>query len=154
MIKHLGVLTAMLTGLWGAPPALSQSLPSVDDLTAEQPQTAPTIRVGTKEIPPFVSLNPSTLPYGYSVDLWHAIADDLDRQTEWVTYNSVSDLLDGLKTGEIDFAIAGISITAQRESQGLDFSYPFYQSGLQLMVPKPDTTIVSQIGRASCRERV
>lgn len=143
MIKHLGVLTAMLTGLWVAPPALSQSLPSVDDLAAEQPQTAPTIRVGTKEIPPFVSLNPSTLPYGYSVDLWHAIADDLDRQTEWVTYNSVSDLLDGLKTGEIDFAIAGISITAQRESQGLDFSYPFYQSGLQLMVPKPDTTIVS-----------
>ena len=35
MIKHLGVLTAMLTGLWVAPPALSQSLPSVDDLAAE-----------------------------------------------------------------------------------------------------------------------
>ncbi|MEO0396519.1 MAG: ABC transporter substrate-binding protein, partial [Cyanobacteria bacterium P01_A01_bin.137] len=70
----------MLTGLWGAP-VLSQSLPSVDT----QPQTEQTIRVGTKEIPPFVSLEPSTLPYGYSADLWHAIADDLDIQTEWVT---------------------------------------------------------------------
>ncbi|MEM7065908.1 MAG: transporter substrate-binding domain-containing protein [Cyanobacteria bacterium P01_B01_bin.77] len=101
------------------------------------------LRVGTKELPPFVSIKPSTLPYGYSIDLWQAIADDLNIQTEWVTYPSVSALLAGVQTGEVDVAIAGISITAQRESQGLDFSYPFYQSGLQLMVPKSENTVTN-----------
>ncbi|MEO0869447.1 MAG: transporter substrate-binding domain-containing protein, partial [Cyanobacteria bacterium J06642_11] len=64
----------------------------------------------------------------------------LDLETEWITYQSVSDLLAGVQTGEIDVAIAGISVTAQREAQGLDFSYPFYQSGLQLLVKRPTST--------------
>ena len=90
-------------------------------------------KVGTKEIFPFVFLD-EEVPYGYSVDLWNQIARDLDIQTEWIRYESVADMLAGLTAGEVDAAIAGISITAEREAQGFDFSYPFYRSGLQIMV--------------------
>jgi len=101
---------------------------SLDAPTARQ-----NLRIGTKEIVPFVFLD-DEVPYGYSVELWNRMADDLGFQTEWVRYGSVSELLDGLLAGQVDAAIAGISITAKRESQGIDFSYPFYRSGLQLMV--------------------
>ncbi|MEL6903088.1 MAG: transporter substrate-binding domain-containing protein [Cyanobacteria bacterium J06606_4] len=90
------------------------------------------LRVGTKEIFPFVFLE-NKMPYGYSIELWEEIASDLNIQTEWVRYQSVADMLSGLTEGEVDAAIAGISITAEREAKGFDFSYPFFRSGLQLM---------------------
>ncbi|ESA35280.1 amino acid abc transporter substrate-binding paat family [Leptolyngbya sp. Heron Island J] len=144
MIRHLGALIATTVGLWLTPSsALGQSTQTWDALPVRQTQPELAIRVGTKELPPFISIEPSASPYGYSADLWQTIADDLALQTEWVTYPSVSDLLTGLENGEVDVAIAGISITAQREAAGFDFSYPFYQSGLQLMVPKPETTAIT-----------
>ncbi len=95
------------------------------------------IKVGTKEIVPFVSLEENESPYGYSIEFWDKIASDLELETEWVRYDSVADLLAGLANGEVDAAIAGISITSSREAQGFDFSYSFYRSGLQLMVRSP-----------------
>jgi len=98
-----------------------------------QPEDSQTLKIGTKEILPFVFLE-EQVPYGYSVEVWNEIAHDSGFATEWVQYDSVQSMLDGLIAGEIDAAMAGISITAERESAGIDFSYPFYRSGLQLMV--------------------
>lgn len=111
-------------------PQVSEPLPTL------APQK---MRVGTKEIVPFVFLD-EQVPYGYSIEVWAQIANDFNIETEWVQYDTVSEMLDGVKSGEVDAAIAGISITAQREAQGLDFSYPFYRSGLQLMARSPDAT--------------
>lgn len=102
--------------------------------SAEQVESKQNLKVGTKEIVPFVFLDDEA-PYGYSIELWSEVARDLNLATEWVRYDSVSDMLAGLEAGEIDVAIAGISITAAREADSIDFSYPFYRSGLQLMVP-------------------
>ncbi|MEO0769470.1 MAG: transporter substrate-binding domain-containing protein [Cyanobacteria bacterium J06649_4] len=112
--------------------------PEVSEEVASETMTE-TLKVGTKEILPFVFLD-ETDPYGYSIEVWREIASDLDIETEWVLYESVPEMLAGIETGEIDAAIAGISITAEREAQGLDFSYPFYRSGLQLMVRSPEAT--------------
>jgi len=96
------------------------------------------LKVGTKEILPFVFLDEEK-PYGYSIEVWSEIANDLDVQTQWVRYESVPEMLAAVEAGEVDAAIAGISITAERE-ESLDFSYPFYRSGLQIMVRSPDAT--------------
>ena len=129
-----------------APVVYAEQLDSTDvRLEAESPEQ---IRVGTKEIVPFVFLD-DEVPYGFSIELWNRVADDLGFQTEWVRYESVSEMLAGLSAGQIDTAIAGISITARRESQGIDFTYPFYRSGLQLMVraesSNPLTLMVSSL---------
>lgn len=106
---------------------------------------AETIRVGTKEIVPFVFLDDER-PYGFSVELWNRMADDLGLQTEWVRYDTVGEMLDALLAGQIDTAIAGISITAEREARSIDFTYPFYRSGLQIMVRTESTNpIVSMV---------
>ncbi len=106
---------------------------NLDALAIPRNPTPQSIKVGTKEIVPFVFLD-DEVPYGYSVELWNRMADDLGFQTEWVRYESVGEMLAALSEGEVDTAIAGISITAKRESRGIDFSYPFYRSGLQIMV--------------------
>lgn len=120
-----------------APSATSSSEQSAiqQDVTSsnEQAESVQTLKVGTKEILPFVFLEDS-VPYGYSIEVWNEIARDLGFETEWVRYDSVQSMLDGLSAGEIDAATAGISITAEREAAAIDFSYPFYRSGLQLMV--------------------
>ena len=95
-----------------------------------------TLKVGVSEIVPLVFLE-SENPYGYEIDLWNQVADDLSLQTEWVAYESFSEMLSDLSAGELDGAIAGISITAEREADAFDFSYPSYRSGLQLMMRSP-----------------
>ncbi|GAB4133085.1 MAG: transporter substrate-binding domain-containing protein [Cyanobacteria bacterium J069] len=92
------------------------------------------LRVGVKPIEPFVFAAEPGPPTGYSVDLWGAIAPQILAQTQYLVYDTTPDLLDALLQGEVDVAIAGISITAEREANRLDFSQPIYPAGLQLLV--------------------
>lgn len=114
--------------------ALSLSInKAVGQAIAPSETFAKTFRVGTSEIEPFVSLEDAT-PYGYDIELWTQVASKLDIQTEWVPYESFSEMMDDLSAGDLDAAVAGISITSAREAKGFDFSYPTYRSGLQLMM--------------------
>ncbi|MEM9906345.1 MAG: transporter substrate-binding domain-containing protein [Cyanobacteria bacterium P01_D01_bin.44] len=151
-MKRLGIGIALCLGMAGAV-ALGQSvslLAQEIDLPAN-PKSV--VKVGTNEIQPFVFLPKSDggsveeLPYGYTIDLWQTIADELDVKTEWVRYDSVGQTLDALLAGEIDVAAAGISITSAREAYGIDFSYPFYQAGLQLMVTVDKPNFLQKLGR-------
>jgi len=107
--------------------------------TQSTPTPAPTpversLRVGVKPIEPFVFAPEQGNPTGYSIDLWTAIAPQINAQTQYVVYDTTPELLDALRRGEVDVAIAGISISARREATGLDFSHPVYEAGLELLV--------------------
>lgn len=92
------------------------------------------LRVGVNPIEPFVFAPDQGNPTGYSIDLWVAIAPQIKAQTQYVVYETTPALLDALRRGDVDVAIAGISVTADREATGLDFSHPIYEAGLQLVV--------------------
>jgi polar amino acid transport system substrate-binding protein len=93
------------------------------------------IRVGIKTLEPFVFIDEDGQPSGFSIDLWNAIAADLGIQYEWVTAATVNELITDLRSGKIDVAIAGISMTPEREAL-VDFTYPYFESGLQILVPE------------------
>lgn len=109
-----------------------------------QAHTDPTIiRVGIKPLEPFVFIDEAGTPSGFSIDLWKAIAADLRVKYEWVPAATVNELIDDIQSGRIDVAIAGISMTPERESL-VDFTYPYFESGLQIMVPEnPDSGSVN-----------
>ena len=90
------------------------------------------LRVVTQRFEPFV-IYENQQYQGFSLDLWDAIATELDIPYELVGVNSVAKLLDEVQRGAADVAVAGIGITSQAE-ETLDFSYPYYESGLQVMV--------------------
>jgi polar amino acid transport system substrate-binding protein len=92
------------------------------------------IRVAIKPLEPFVSKRPDGSYYGFSVDLWDEVARRNGWSTEYVWNDTVTDLLQQVQGGKVDAGIAGISMTKEREAI-VDFSYPMFTSGLQVMVP-------------------
>lgn len=118
---------------WAAPPAAA----STGDDGGDVAPAADVVTVATKELEPFVFVD-SDAPdgsglRGYSIDVWNEVADRLDLETEWVVEETVTDILDSARDGEVDAAIAGISMTARRETV-VDFSHPYFDSGLQVAV--------------------
>ena len=68
---------------------------------------------------------------GFDIDVWSEVSDAIGVET---TYRLMQfgDLMEALKDGEIDAAIAGISITRDRELE-MDFSYPYMDTGLRIL---------------------
>jgi glutamine transport system substrate-binding protein len=69
---------------------------------------------------------------GFDIDMWDAIASDLG-----VTYElrpmDFNGIIPALQTGQVDVALAGITIKASRQ-EVIDFSDGYYDSGFLLMV--------------------
>ncbi|GAB4459800.1 MAG: transporter substrate-binding domain-containing protein [Elainellaceae cyanobacterium] len=126
------VLAAEMSGIAASRAQTTPPFPSLSPTPVER-----SLRVGIKPIEPFVFATEQGNPTGYSIDLWEAIAPQINAQTQYLVYETTPELLDALRQGSIDVAIAGISVTADREAKGLDFSHPTYEAGLQLVVLQP-----------------
>ena len=92
----------------------------------------PTVKVATKRFEPFVNYKNNQYT-GFSIDLWNAIARQMNTRYELYGVDSIEALLQEVESKAADVAIAGITITSQREVT-VDFSYPYYESGLQILV--------------------
>lgn len=91
--------------------------------------------VSTKPLDPFVIVDADAADgsglRGYSIELWNDVADRLGVSTSWVIRDSVGEIIADVQNGEADAAIAGISMTAERETL-IDFAHPYFDSGLQV----------------------
>jgi ABC-type amino acid transport substrate-binding protein len=89
------------------------------------------LRVATKTLEPFV-FKQGDQWVGFSIDLWDAVAQRLALDYEWVEVKNVKEQLDVVQSGQADAAIAGISMTAEREKL-VDFSHPYFDAGLRIL---------------------
>lgn len=108
----------------GQQPAIASGLPAADN--------GRTLTVGTKIAPPFVMQDGDGYT-GLSINLWQAVADRLNLKTKYVVRN-IGGLLSGVQDGSLDIAVAALTVSAPREAR-IDFTYPFYTSGLAIAVP-------------------
>lgn len=76
---------------------------------------------------------------GFDQDILAEVAKDLGKSYK-VTAMDFSALVPGLQTGSLDAALASIYVTEARK-QVIDFSEPYYQSALGIMVRKDDNSI-------------
>ncbi len=90
--------------------------------------------IGTKQAPPFAMKAADGAWQGISIDLWRRVADDLHLRYRFVEEPDVQGLLDGVAAGKFDVAVAALTVTAARE-RILDFTQPFYATGLGIAVP-------------------
>jgi glutamine transport system substrate-binding protein len=76
---------------------------------------------------------------GFDIELWEAIAKEAGLQFRWqpMDFNGI---IPGLQTRNIDAALAGITIRDDRK-QVIDFSDPYYESGLAILVGVDNNTI-------------
>lgn len=78
---------------------------------------------------------------GFDIDLWSEIAKDLNLKYTLQPMDFAG-LIPALQTRNIDVALSGMTIKAERK-QVIDFSDPYYDSGLAAMVRTDNTTIHS-----------
>lgn len=104
---------------------------------AAAPASAPAaLVVATMPTAPFVIPKSDPLT-GFSIDLWNEIARRLNVSTTWKLAGSEQELLQMVARREADVGISAIALTPERD-QVVDFSYPYFDAGLQILVRAQD----------------
>lgn len=129
--SHAAVLAAAISAV---------TLPSL--ASAEPPET---LVVATREVPPFAYRTEDGEWHGISIDLWRAIAADLDVRYE-LHEASVDEMLAGVRDGRYDVAAGAVTITVERELS-VDFSHPFHTAGLAIAVERSEVSGLRVAGR-------
>ncbi len=90
---------------------------------------------------PFSFRNDQGVYTGFDVDFWAAIAKEmnLDYKLQPMDFNGI---IPGLQSGNIDVAVAGMSIKSKRE-EVIDFAFPYYKAGLVIMVRADNKDIMT-----------
>jgi len=71
---------------------------------------------------------------GISIDLWRRVADELHLRYRFSEEPNVQGLIDGVADGKFGLAVAALTVTAAR-ARVVDFTEPFYVTGLGIAVP-------------------
>jgi len=106
--------------------------------------SAQQLRVVTRDIEPF-SFERDGRRVGFAVELWDNVARELKLDYSLTSVGSAKDMVAALEGKSADVAVGALSITAEREKV-IDFSQPFYESGLQIVVSKKAGGLADSIG--------
>ena len=131
------VLVVMLVGLVGlfvAGCAQKQSTQGTE-------QTLPEMKVASEIVyPPMEYVDETTKQNtGFDIDLVNAIGK-VEGFKPVFTNMGFDGIVAAVKTNNVDFAISALTIKPDRQKE-VDFSVPYYKSGLIIAVKKDDTTI-------------
>lgn len=110
--------------------ALSAGAPALTPRATAAPTS---VTVAVYPVTPFAMKNDDRLS-GFTIDLWNEIAERLGWTTNYVEVPSLPAQLDAVSAGRADLAAGAVSITAEREAH-FDFSQPYLDAGLQIIVP-------------------
>jgi polar amino acid transport system substrate-binding protein len=103
-------------------------------MLATAQEEAPKIKVAVDNFPPFSYMYNGERG-GFDIEMWDAIAKENGWEYEFLEVATVKDIVNAVADGKADIGISGITINSGREAQ-VDFSLPYFDSGLQLMASK------------------
>ncbi len=109
----------------------------------EEPAVEP-FRAVTRPVAPFAMQDAEGTWSGISIDLWKLIASELGRDSEIYAAEDLDAMLADAESGTADAAVGAITVTAAREER-LDFSHPFYTTGLGIAVRPEGSLLVGLI---------
>ena len=100
-----------------------------------------TLRVGSETVyPPFEFLDSNSGKYvGFDIDLIDEVAKRAGFEPQILSMG-LDGLIPALMSGSIDVAVSALTITPERAAK-VDFTNPYYESGLSIMARKDDASI-------------
>ncbi len=110
------------------------------------------LKVGTKQSPPFAIKNPDDSWTGISIELWKHLADELNLEYKFHEL-TLDEMLKGLEAGELDAAVAAISVTSDRHER-VDFCHPHFSTGLGIGVSARERTSLWSLFRRVISSRL
>jgi polar amino acid transport system substrate-binding protein len=105
--------------------------------------TTPPLRVVTEDVEPFSFGGPDG-EKGFAIELWTEIARKLEVPFEVKVVGSPKEMIDALLAGEADVAVGALSMNAEREGR-IDFTHPYYDSGLGIVVHAEGDSLISDL---------
>lgn len=122
---------------------LSLGLAGCGSQQSSQTAKAKVLKVGTDAaFAPFEFQDEKTKEYtGFDMDLIRAIGKQMGYEVQ-IQSMGFDGLIPALDAGQIDLSIAGMTITPER-SQKVNFSKPYYKSGLSMVVKMDNNTVKS-----------
>jgi len=99
--------------------------------TSHPPETRELV-IGTKEAPPFAMKAEDGSWHGISIDLWRHIASQTHLHYRFQE-TTLKGMTDGVAEGSLDASVAALTVTGPRH-RAVDFTQPFYSSGLGIAV--------------------
>lgn len=125
------------------PAALAHAQPAAAQ-AAPAPQATPApLKVGIYVSPPFV-MESNNGYSGMAIDIWQDSAAKLGLTYQYVEFQSPLALLTAVSSGQVDIAVADLSITQDR-MQRMDFTQPWYNSGLRVMIDQERQNRFTQV---------
>jgi len=103
------------------------------------------IRVITRTIEPF-SFEQDGRRVGYAMELWDQVSREAGLEYEVKVADTAQAMIDTLKAKGGDVGVGALSVTATRE-EVIDFSQPFYEAGLQVLVAGAGGGFMSSLGQ-------
>jgi polar amino acid transport system substrate-binding protein len=131
----VGLALLLMLAVWLNLPAAAGA--QIDGLDR---QPAP-LRVVITEVPPFVNLGDARVT-GLSIDVWEEVAARAGVDFEYVTVENAVAQISHVADGYADVAVSALSMTPERAAL-VDFSVPFAQAGLQIMVRNEGSVVTS-----------
>lgn len=118
---------------------------------AQGPTQAPKpVQVGVYVSEPFVN-NEGNSYSGMAIDIWQNIAERLNIASHYVEFQNYGALMRAVSEGKVDAAVTNLTITESR-AEVADFTYPWFDAGLRIMVHTQAGTgwgdLVGHLGRA------
>ena len=91
------------------------------------------VRVGTIVAPPFVMAPQGDTRSGFCIELWERMATLSGLTFEYIDCKTLPELLEATERGDVDVAALNLTVTSERLKR-LEFTHPFMNGGLQVMV--------------------
>lgn len=101
------------------------------------------LRVGIGGAPPFLIKNGSEFQ-GIVPDIWNQMALAGDFEYELVPQTQTQEALAAVARGDLDILVGPFSVTAERLTV-VDFTQPFFVSGVGVLLPKEAPTLWSRV---------
>lgn len=134
-VRSVAVATILSATFASGQQAKTEDLPANDAVALNVPDT---LRVATRQVPPFAMQNEAGQWTGISIDLLGEVKAELESESgkeieiEFQVL-SLAEMLDATEDGKVDLAAAAITMNYERERR-MDFTHPFHSSGLGIAV--------------------
>lgn len=121
-------------------------LPAIFPMASSADNGVKNVRIAVKEFPPLVFKDLK----GFCIDVANIISRENQLSPEFVIFDTVPALLAAVESRDCDMGFAGITITPEREKR-VDFSQPFFDSGLMIAVRNEPISQFTSVGNAVIR---
>ena len=116
---------------------------AIGQLHAQEDPPPRTLKVGVYVSPPFVTAKAGDYS-GMAIELWEKIAAKLQVASTYEEFPNYAKLIEATASGKVDVAVTNLSITESR-AKIIDFTHPWFDAGLRVMVHSTPQTSVSDI---------